>query len=129
MYLDKSRDWGTNREGVGSWIQLNFDGLYDISSFYYQNRADATKANKKVQLNFSDGSSEQIELNLDITDVMITFRKNIEFVRILVLEVYGEDNINGAQTIYFRGNPSGNIPMSGNSILAPFLLFKGKKNF
>ena len=55
-------EWVTNQEGVGSWIQLNFDGNYVISRLRIQQRYYSGELSKGITLSFSDESSQDIEL-------------------------------------------------------------------
>ena len=96
-----STEWATNGEGVDSWIQMNFASETTINTMKYTNRG-ASDANKKVQLEFSDGSTVVVD---DITqsEVVSTHRfpsVSTSSVKITVIEVYQATN-NGAREISF----------------------------
>ncbi len=54
--------WVTDGEGQGSWIQLNFDGNYLVTHLRLQQRYETLEMSKGIQLDFSDGSKQDIEL-------------------------------------------------------------------
>ena len=56
-------EWATRGEGVGSWIELDFQEPIYINSMMYINRAYG-EANRRVKLTFSDGSSQEPDQDL-----------------------------------------------------------------
>jgi len=94
-------EWATKAEATGSWIQMNFASETTINTMKYTNR-DFIESNKKVQLEFSDGSTVVVD---DITqsEVVSTHRfpsVSTSSVKISVIEHYTWVN-NGAKEITF----------------------------
>lgn len=97
---DLSKDWATNNEGSGSWIILQFGKPVKINLMKYANR-DGPERNKDVELKFSGGSSEFIQLrDYSVFNEFSFPEKTSSFVRIEVHSVYSIYN-NGAKEIEF----------------------------
>ena len=69
---------------------------------FYKNRANPAEANKQIQLEFSDGTTQNVNLNIDETTVDILNTNGINSIRLTVLDVYNTMN-NGAKRIEFYG--------------------------
>lgn len=97
---DMNTQWGTNGEGLCSWITLNFGKPVRINTLAYANRI-AKERNKDVQLEFSDGSVESMTLRNDSNLNSYHFtEKTSSFVKIHVKSTYSTMN-NGAREIQF----------------------------
>jgi len=110
-----NNEWATEREGVGSWIELNFDHATKINAMKYANRDAWTtdgEANRRVKLEFSAGSPAFVELvqpsTVDDDWDQQYFFPDVEttFVKITVETVWGTFN-NGAEEIEFSYVPQG----------------------
>jgi hypothetical protein len=103
---DLDKGWATMGEGVGSFIQLNFAAPQSVSVLKYANRGEV-EANKKVRVQFSDGSSTTVTLAKDNKlRVFALPLTTTTFVKITVLTVYTTIN-NGADEIELWGPPNG----------------------
>jgi hypothetical protein len=49
--------WATKLEGVGTWIEINFSGLFYITKFEIMNRVDPRERNFLIEAQFSNGSN------------------------------------------------------------------------
>jgi len=97
---DMNTQWGTNGEGLCSWITLNFGKPVEINTLAYANRI-AEERNKDIQLEFSDGSVEAVTLRNDSNLNSYHFaEKTSSFVKIHVKSTYSTMN-NGAREIQF----------------------------
>jgi len=97
---DMNTDWGTNGEGMCSWITLQFGKPVTINMMKYANRV-AKERNKAVQLQFSDGSVETVQLRDDYDLHSFTFPEKVtRSVKIQVKSTYSTLN-NGAREIEF----------------------------
>ena len=86
--------WASSYEGVGAWIQLNFDKLYSITKIAVMQRPQQSESIKDVSLEFSDGTlvtfvlpntpNQWIEIDLATYGDVITSN----YVNITVRSVY-----------------------------------------
>ncbi len=76
-------EWATASE-FGGWIQLNFDGQINIGSMAFQQRWAEVDWATAATLQFSDGSTQQVQLNQvpDIVTYQISPPKITSFVKI-----------------------------------------------
>jgi phage baseplate assembly protein gpV len=100
--LDESTStaWATSGEGVGSWIEFEFNKSEYLQRMIYDNRDSVKGANKKVLLEFSDGTTQEFDLDEDETTVELAGKQTTS-VKITVQEVYSTHN-NGAKEITFE---------------------------
>ena len=94
--------WATSQQGIGSWIEFTFETEFVITQMFYKNRANELEANKQIQLEFSDGTTQNIHLNTDETTADIFNTNGVNSIRLTVLDVYNTIN-NGAKRIEFYG--------------------------
>lgn len=93
-------DWATQGEGMCSWITLQFAKPVKVNMMKYANRIGKER-NKGVQLQFSDGSVETVQLKDDFNLNSFQFPEKItRFVKIQVKSTYSTLN-NGAKEIEF----------------------------
>ena len=94
-----SKPWveDENGSGLGSWIQLNFDGANEVSevrlwngNWYSYNEWDYYNRASRVEISFSDGSSERIELQNKKEVAVIKLKKKVKtsFVKVTVKGVH-----------------------------------------
>ena len=57
-------EFTSNGEGVGMWIQLDFDQGYNISRLRIQQRANPVELSRGLELSFSDGSTQNVRVKL-----------------------------------------------------------------
>ena len=98
--FERTSEWATSGEGVGSWIQLNFDSSYTVHMIRYCNREDYREANKNLRLEFSDGSTTDLTVPQEGCGSTYFQATTTTFARIVVESVYTTVN-NGAQEIEF----------------------------
>ncbi len=91
--------WVTAGEGQGSWIQLNFDQKYVISLLRVQQRSSTMELSKGIQLEFSDGSTQEIELAFREYDAFIWE----EFTLIPVTSMYIKLTVLSVWSTYNNG--------------------------
>ncbi len=71
---DYSREWVTNRQGVGAWIQLNWDRSVSLDRVVLYDRPNANDQITGGTLTFSDGSSVAVgALTNDGSAVSVAF--------------------------------------------------------
>ena len=102
---DVEEAWATNGEGVGSWIEFNFDENYRITKMEFTNRPGDVDKTSQILLTFSDGETQTVDLERDVTIAELVETNSVNSVRIEVTGVYGSMN-NGAMEIKFYGIPS-----------------------
>ena len=102
-YPGVSGEWATSDGGtrVGEWIEFTYSPPVAILNFVYKNRAVETQSNKKVKITFSDGSEEEVDLNVGVTKTRMA-KSGISSARIEVLEVYHEVH-NGGKVWFETG--------------------------
>ena len=108
-----SQDWATKGEGQGNWIRANLLGT--VSKFTYKQRTSPADWNKDIRLEFSDGSSQNYQLQATADVQMFTLSKAVKttFVKIVVVSTHGKLN-NGAAEIEFFGCSSGTAVCGGS---------------
>ena len=89
--------WASNNEGVGAWISIQFNGLFEILTFKYKDRKNPAERNSLLLLTFSNGETKDIQLkntdeetSFDIDHIKATS------VKITIKGVYGTMNNGGA---------------------------------
>ena len=96
--------WATKRAGQGSWIQANFPDEATVTKFQYVQRH--TEHNKAIRLTFSDGSSQDFELESSTSVQTLVLDKVAvtTFVKITVRSTYRKHPwFTGANKIIFYG--------------------------
>jgi len=101
-FSGKNRDeeggmWASNNEGIGAWVSIKFNGLFEILKFVYKDRKNPAERNSHLILTFSNGETQDIFLKN--TDEETTF--NVDHikatgVKIMIKGVYGTMNNGGA---------------------------------
>ena len=106
-------EWVTKGEGEGSWIIANLVG--NVSKFSYKQRTHRDDWNKDIRLEFSDGSSQNYQLQATADVQMFTLSKAVKttFVKIVVVSTHNKLN-NGAAEIEFFECSSGGSGGSGS---------------
>ena len=106
-------EWVTKGEGAGSWIIAYLVGT--VSKFTYKQRTSRADWNKDIRLEFSDGSSQNYQLQATADVQMFTLSKAVKttFVKIVVVSTHGKLN-NGAAEIEFFGCSSGTALCGGS---------------
>ena len=97
-------DWAVKQQGQGSYIQANFPDEATVTKFKYVQRHD--EKNKGIRLTFSDGSSQDFELESSTSVQTLVLEKVVvtTFVKITVLSVYPKyPYFTGANEIIFHG--------------------------
>ena len=89
--------WVTAGEGQGSWIQLNFDQKYVLSRLRLQQRSSTMELSKGIQLEFSDNSTQEIELAFREYDAFIWEEFSLTpvtsmYIKLTVLSVWSTYN-------------------------------------
>ena len=54
--------WGSNGEGVGSWIEIKFKKEYQVTRISFMNRANAAERTRKLEIRFSNGNKKVVSL-------------------------------------------------------------------
>lgn len=99
-----STAWATNGEGVGAWILLNFNQEYYVSRMTFTNRESQWEANRRVKLTFSDGSTQELSIDLakGLVPTTIQFEpRATTSIRVEITAVWFHFN-NGAKEIGFN---------------------------
>ena len=97
-------DWAVKQEGQGSYIRAIFPDEATITKFKYVQRHD--EKNKGIRLTFSDGSSQDFELESSTSVQTLVLDKVVvtTFVKITVLSTYLKYPwFTGANEIIFYG--------------------------
>ncbi len=86
---DVTREWATNGQGVGAWIQLNWSVKTPIKQIILYDRPNGDDQITGGTLSFSDGSSVTVgALPNDGSGLAVTFlSKSITWVRFMVTQV------------------------------------------
>ena len=105
-------EWATKGEGAGSWIKANLVGT--VYKFTYKQRTSRTDWNKDIRLEFSDGTSQNFQLQATANVQTFTLSRAVttSFVKIVVVTVHNKNN-NGAIEIQFFGCSSGTANCKG----------------
>ena len=92
LYAD-STDWATHNEGVGAWIQLDFQETYEIESLEIRHRSQVPAMRfEEIKLEFSNEQSYDYTLNDDpmISNKVVFLKLMISaFLRITTTSTYG----------------------------------------
>ncbi len=89
--------WASMNEGIGAWIYIEFNSLFEISQFEYKNRKNPAERNKSLELEFSNGRKQKI--NLSNSDEVVKYKIQAiraNSVKITILDVYGTVSNGGA---------------------------------
>ena len=102
----KSTGWATQQEQVGAWMSMAFDnGVHTVDRMVYSNLCGEFKQNKVVQLEFSDGTTQMVNVSnhCDAEVVELDAPVTTSTVKLTVVEAYSTDpNANsGARMIRF----------------------------
>jgi hypothetical protein len=93
--------WSTMNEGIGAWIEIQFKGLFEIRKFEFKNKKNPSERNKSLELLFSDGRTQRI--NLKNTDDLLNFKVEpvrTTSIKITIRDVYGVINNGGSFKFY-----------------------------
>lgn len=108
--------WASDNDGVGAWIKVNFNGLYELTKFTYKNRMNPAERNSKLELVFSTG--DILNINLSNSDKLENYKLEpirAHSVKITITGVYGTLNNGGAFNFYgYKCNENSNIKMFNN---------------
>ena len=99
---DVENEWATSEEGIGSWIELNFDGDYRVTKMEFTNRLAEVDQTSQILLTFSDGETQTVDLERGVTIAELVETNSVNSVRVTVTDVYNSYN-NGAREIKFYG--------------------------
>lgn len=89
--------WASNNEGVGAWISVSFNGLYEILKFVYKDRKNPAERNSHLLLTFSNGETQDVFLKNSDDEVEIKVDHiKATGVKIIIKGVYGTMNNGGA---------------------------------
>jgi hypothetical protein len=105
-FKNKNRDeegsmWASNNDGIGAWIKVNFTQSVKLTRFTYKNRKNHSERNSKVELTFSNGETQVI--NLKNTDELVEIHIDLirtRDVKITVKDVFGTLNNGGSFDFY-----------------------------
>ena len=114
-----STEWATKKEQAGAWITMDFDkGEETINRMVYSNRCGEFDRNKVVQLEFSDGTRQNITVpnHCDAQVFELNSPVKTSAVKLTIVETYATkpSASNGARMIRFL--PVGNAFVSTASI-------------
>ena len=62
--------WISNNEGVGAFIKLEFDGMYNILGVKLKQRLAKAGQIKEITLSFSDSSTQKVMMWFDISNIL-----------------------------------------------------------
>ena len=110
-FNDQIGEWASKSQGVGSWIQANFEAIFNVTKFQYKQRVCECEWNKGIRLTFSDGSYQDFELQNEASLQTFILRKPVvtRYVEVKVLSEYSRVN-NGARDIIFWGCITQHLP-------------------
>jgi hypothetical protein len=111
--------WATKGEGIGSWIEFNFDSNYRATKMEFTNRPADVDKTSQILLTFSDGETQTVDLERGVTIAELVETNSVNSVRITVTGVYDTMN-NGAMEIKFYGISSD----AGNNNLFQSIFYK-----
>eukprot|EP00040_Diaphanoeca_grandis_P028845 m.167802 g.167802 ORF g.167802 m.167802 type:complete len:2710 (-) comp31477_c0_seq1:197-8326(-) len=95
-------NWVAAGEGVGAWIQVNYDRALTIDELLFSNRCNSERI-ERVRLEFSDGTNQTIVLPDDCEHNSHNISTvNTSFVRVVIEAVYRGTN-HGAVKLEFQG--------------------------
>ena len=116
---DPNTDWATLGEGIGAWIQLNFEHTFKITSIRIKHRATgedpSSELFKGMSIEFSDGNHVEFTLNdnhhqsengLTWNDIELPSNPVSNYLKITVTSVYSSSN-NGFSDIEIFGCVTG----------------------
>lgn len=93
--------WVSDKEGVGAWIQVDFNNMFEISKFVYKNRLNPSERSSKLKIEFSNGDIKYLDLKNSDKLVEITFEPIIAIsIKITIIGVYGPINNGGFFAFY-----------------------------
>ena len=81
---NEGNEWATKNEGVGAWLKVNLDGLYQITKIMFIGRATSRENFKDISLEFLEGkpvdfklSASKVweELELDDSNIITNYVK------------------------------------------------------
>jgi hypothetical protein len=89
--------WVTLREGVGSWMSIDFNGLFQVSKIKMMNRRNPAERNAAFSVLWSSGDSDEFKLSNidDVQEFKIDPPIRTNSVKFTITSVYGTIN-NGA---------------------------------
>ncbi len=106
--------WYTRAQGVGSWLQVVFKGIYIVTKFQYRNRRNPNERNKVIELEFSNGDKQKFTL-LNTYNIQTFNVKQVQtsYIIVKVREVYG--TINNGFSINLWGIECKNLSLNHTS--------------
>ena len=105
--------WASDNEGVGAWIEIFFNGQYELTKLSFKNRINPAERNSILKLDFSTGDS--FDINVDNNDNLNYFSFEpivASSVKITIKGVYSTLNNGGSFVIYgYKCSENTNINM------------------
>ena len=112
---DYTREWSTNGEGVGAWIQQDWPVAYAINQVTLYDRPNTTDQVLSGILSFSDGSTEAVS-SLPNAGGVLTVDFAVRIVDFVRFTVTAETGINiGLSEFRVFGDPAGNVAPNANA--------------
>ncbi len=94
--------WASKREGVGSWLNVEFRDIFEITKIQYVNRKNPSERNSLILATFSSGEEFQLKLgNVDkLQEIAIYPPIRATSVKFTIKEVYGTINNGGSFKVF-----------------------------
>ena len=118
---DHTKEWATNRQGVGAWLNLSWLSPYSVNQVVLYDRPNLDDQITSATLAFSDGSSVAVgPLNNNGTATTITFpAKVITGLRMTVNGVSSATLSAGLSEIQVFGTPASGIQYTLTTSVTP----------
>lgn len=98
MQFNKGSFWSSKSQGEGAFMQIYFNGMYEVQMFTYIDNTSPEFQNSRLQLDFSTGETYFYN-HLQISEedkVEFSQPYKTEWVKITIVGVYGTNNNGGA---------------------------------
>jgi len=109
--------WFSRGEGVGAWLQVIFKGIFVITKFQVKPRGNPNERNKVIELEFSDGTSQQFTmLNTDSVQEFPVGLVQTSYVIVRFVEVFGTINNGGSFNFFGIQCKNLSLPPSNSKV-------------
>ena len=100
-FAEGNRMWSSN-EGIGAWIEIDFDQFYEISKIDYRNKNNPSERNSEIKIVFSNGEEKVFPLkNINhIQTLRIEPPIRARGLKVFITKVYGTIRNGGHFDIY-----------------------------
>ena len=89
--------WSSDGESTGAWIEINFKEEYQVNYIVFKNRDNMGERNRKMEIQFSNGLVQVVELKNTDSPQTIRFNPVIcRAIKFTILTVYTSNNNGGS---------------------------------